>query len=80
MYLEEEYLFTFSICNMENQSEWEDIQNFPADPTIMNGDGIYLNNTLNWVELLVHEHVEDDDVDLTFNDVVIVLLDLHTET
>jgi len=76
----EEYYFRSLICNMEDKSGWRDIENFPADSTTMEGDGIYLNNTLNWVGLLDRDYVEDDDIDLTFNDVVIVSLDFKTET
>jgi len=79
----EEYPFRSLICSMDDRNGWREIQNFPVNPTkfegdtIMKGVGIYLNNTLNW---LGFEYVEDDDVDPTFNDVVIVSLDLVTET
>jgi len=74
-----EYLFRSLICSMEDKSGWRDIQNFPANPTAMEGDGIYLKDTLNWVGLLDFEYIENDDVDLTFNYVVIISLDLETE-
>jgi len=71
----EEYPFRSLICNMEDKSGWRDIQTFPADPTTTIGHGIYLENTLNWVGLLHSEHV-----DLRFNDMIIVSLNLKTET
>ncbi|TKY65762.1 F-box/kelch-repeat protein [Spatholobus suberectus] len=64
------------ICSIGDNNGWRNIQSFPADPNTMEGDGVYLNSTLNW---LASTHYTDD-LDITFDELVIVSLDLVNET
>jgi len=77
------------IGNLNDESGWREIQDFPADSTIVVGDGICLNNTINWLGIPnykdCYDEVDgyDDDEDenvISFDEVVIASLDLETET
>jgi len=64
----------------DNKIGWKDIQDFPVDPTGTEGDGIYLNNTLNWLgSPYCNNYDYDDDRYISFDEVLIASLDLETE-
>jgi len=72
--------FRSIVCSLNEESGWRDIQNFPANPTTVEGEGIYLNNTLNWLGMPNYNYYNYDDLDISFDEVVIASLDLETET
>ncbi|QCE12079.1 hypothetical protein DEO72_LG10g3320 [Vigna unguiculata] len=71
--------FRSVICSLNDESNWRDIQNFPVNPAGVEANGIYLNNTINWLgrpnsnDSKYHSYVR-------FDKVVIASLDLETET
>ncbi|QCE12075.1 hypothetical protein DEO72_LG10g3316 [Vigna unguiculata] len=71
--------FRSVICNLNDKIGWKDIQDFPVDPTAMKGNGIYLNNTLNWLGSPYCNIYDEDGSYILFDEVVIVSLDLETE-
>jgi len=79
-YLNSNHPFRSLIWNLNDESGWREIQDFPANPTIVEGNGIYLNNTLNWLGLPNYNYNDIDVRDISFDKVVIVSLDLETET
>ncbi|XP_047161748.1 F-box/kelch-repeat protein At3g23880-like [Vigna umbellata] len=69
------------IGSPNDERGWREIQYFPTVSTSVEGDAVYLNNTLNWLGIPTYNDSDDDMDDfLTLNDVVIVSLDLETET
>ncbi|QCE11938.1 hypothetical protein DEO72_LG10g3177 [Vigna unguiculata] len=71
--------FRSLICSLDEKRGWREIQDFPAQPpwTMV---GIYLNNTLNW--LGAPKSIGRDLLNprISFDELVIVSLDLETET
>ncbi|WVZ04813.1 hypothetical protein V8G54_018159 [Vigna mungo] len=76
---EEYQAFRSIILSMNEEIRWREIEEFPADPTTVEGDGIYINNSLNWLGIYYTDY-EEDGTDISFDEVVIVSLDLETET
>ncbi|KAL5162100.1 Protein SIEL [Glycine soja] len=64
------------VCNINGHNCWRNIQSFHADPTSIPGCGVYLNSTLNWMALAFPHN----SYDITFDELVIVSLDLRNET
>ncbi|XP_027927436.1 F-box/kelch-repeat protein At3g23880-like [Vigna unguiculata] len=79
-HLNSDHPFRTFIGSLNDESGWREIQGFLADPFIVEGDGIYLNNTLNWLGIPNYNDYEYDDIAISFDGVVIASLDLETET
>ncbi|XP_027927431.1 F-box/kelch-repeat protein At3g23880-like [Vigna unguiculata] len=67
------------VCNVGGNSCWRSVESFPAKTTMQgSGWGVYLNSTLNWVGLDLHDNHPHDSY-ITFDESVIVSLDLRNE-
>ncbi|KOM37476.1 hypothetical protein LR48_Vigan03g085800 [Vigna angularis] len=71
--------FRSLILSMKDEIRWREIEEFPAYTTTVEADGIYINNSLNWLGIYYTDYDEDGS-DISFDEVAIVSLDLETET
>ncbi|RDX81985.1 hypothetical protein CR513_37279, partial [Mucuna pruriens] len=61
------------------ESCWREIECFPTASTDVLNDGVYIHNTLSWLGS-THDINEPGPFDITFDELVIISLDLGNET